>query len=54
MVVLTGGDGDGCCKGCNFDCCRIAILKCNLYGSCVGASGSDTVLVVVLVVVGYW
>ena len=38
-----------------FDCCRIAILRCNLGASCVGGSGSDgVVVVVVVVVVGYW
>ena len=51
----SGDGGVGCCKGCNSDCCRIAILKCILGGSISGASGSDgVVVVVVVVVVGYW
>ena len=50
----SSGGGDGCCKDCNIDCCRIAILKCYLGGSCVGASGGDGIVVlVVVVVVGY-
>ena len=45
--------GDGCCKGCNSDSCRIAILKCTLGGSFGGGIGSDGVVVLLVVVVGY-
>ena len=49
------GGGDGCCKGCNSDCCSIAILKCIFSESFGCASGSEgVVVVVVVVVIGYW
>ena len=49
-----GGD-DSFCKDGNYDCCRIAILKCFLVGGGDCASGgSGLVAGVVVVVIGYW
>ena len=51
----SGCGGDDCCKGDNYDCCMIAILKCIPGGGCGGASGGGEVVVVVVVVgVDYW
>ena len=55
MLLCSSCGVDGCCKGDNSDCCRIAIFKCSSYGGCFGARGGGGVVVVVVVVaVGYW
>ena len=62
---MSSGGGDDCCKGCNSDCCSIAIFKYIFSGSFGGTSGCEGVVVVVVVmvvlvvvvlvvVVGYW
>ena len=49
MVLRRSGcGGDDCCKGDNYDCCMIAILKC--IPGWGGASDVGGVVVVVVVV----